>query len=90
MVFAEDNKTVDIMQSKKGEPKGLYEHNIESTLLYESVLAEPSVVLRVDLNQVYGVRIYENYPSFHFINKDSPKNQLHKKLVNSFNGEHNR
>ncbi len=87
--FAEDNNTVYVAKSNNGEPKGLYEYDIatkKSTLVYQSQLASPTT-LNVDLNQVYGVRIDEDYPSFHFFNKDALESKLHQKLVASFNGD---
>lgn len=87
--FAEDNNTVYITKSGNGGPMGLYEYDIttkKSTLVYQSQLANPSP-LSVDLNQVYGIRVDEDYPSFYFLNKDSLESKLHQKLVASFNGD---
>ncbi|QQX82430.1 S9 family peptidase [Shewanella sp. KX20019] len=90
ITFAKDNNTIYALQSKDGGPKGLYEYDIatkKSTLLYQSKLADPSIIFGTDLNQLYGIQIDEDYPQFQFFASESTEAQLHKSLLSAFKGE---
>ncbi len=90
IAFGEDNKSVYALKSNDGGPKGLYHYNLDTqkeTELYRSTMVDPTYVLSSKLNQVYGLRLDEDYPNYLYLKPDSPEAKLHKSLVGAFNGD---
>ncbi|MEI6859070.1 MAG: S9 family peptidase [Shewanella sp.] len=90
IAFGEDNKTVYALKSLDGGPKGLYHYNLETqkeTELYRSTMVDPTYVLSSKLNEVYGLRLDEDYPFYLYLKPDSSEAKLHQSLVSAFNGD---
>ncbi|GLS83553.1 alpha/beta hydrolase family protein [Paraferrimonas haliotis] len=90
MSFTPDNNGVYALMSEKGEPSSLYRLDIKTQQtkeLYRSKSAEPTELLKTDVNEVYGLRIDEDYPNYLYIKPDSNDALLHKALVRAFNGD---
>ncbi|WP_227006772.1 alpha/beta hydrolase family protein [Shewanella donghaensis] len=88
--FSDDNKSVYALKGDAKKPQGLYRYDLESskeTLLYRSEIADPSYAISSDLNEVYGLRIDEDYPTYIFIKLDTQEAKLHKALITAFNGD---
>jgi len=88
--FGKDNNSVYALKSEEGKPKGLYKYNLgshEETLLYRSDIADPTYAVKSDLNEVYGLRIDEDYPKYVYIDESIRDAQLHKALYQAFKGD---
>ncbi|QFU25467.1 S9 family peptidase [Shewanella eurypsychrophilus] len=88
--FGEDNKSVYALKSDDGGPKGLYHYNLETqeeTQLYRSAMVDPTYAMSSSLNEVYGLRLDEDYPNYLYLKPSSPEAKLHKALVGAFNGD---
>jgi len=90
IAFGQDNNNIYVTKSESGKPQGLYKYNLitnKETLLYRSEIADPTSVVKSDLNQVYGLRIDEDYPKYVYIDDDISDAQLHKTLYATFKGD---
>lgn len=90
IAFGEDNNSVYALKSDDGGPKGLYHYNLETqkeTELYRSEMVDPTYAMSSSLNEVYGLRLDEDYPNYLYLKPSSPDAKLHKALVAAFNGD---
>ncbi|WP_019029706.1 alpha/beta hydrolase family protein [Colwellia piezophila] len=90
IAFAQDNNSIYALKSEDGKPQGLYKYNLgtnEETLLYQSDIADPTRVITSGLNDVYGVRVDEDYPKYIYIDESVKDAQLHKALYQAFKGD---
>lgn len=88
--FSADNQSIYVLQSDDAGPQGLYTYNLtsgESKLLYRSEIADPTYAIHSNLNEIYGLRMDEDYPTYLFIKPDTKEAQVHKALVGAFNGD---
>ncbi|MCL2912873.1 S9 family peptidase [Shewanella corallii] len=88
--FSSDNDSVYVLQSEDGGTKGLYQYNLKtgkSSELYRSEIADPTYAISSNLNEVYGLRMDEDFPTYLFIKPDTKEAQVHKALVGAFNGD---
>lgn len=88
--FGEDNHSIFAFKSEKGKPKGLYKYDLktqEESLLFKSDIADPTHIMKSDLNKVYGVRIDEDYPKYIYLDDSIKDAQLHKILYQTFKGD---
>jgi dipeptidyl aminopeptidase/acylaminoacyl peptidase len=88
--FSGDNKSIYALKSKGGETSGLYQYNIESgesIELYRSELVDPTDIMKSDLNEVFGIQLDEDYPSYAYLNENMLDAKLHKALFVAFKGE---
>jgi dipeptidyl aminopeptidase/acylaminoacyl peptidase len=87
--FSSDNKSIYALKSVNGDPSGLYEYNLvtkEETLIFKSKLADPTELVKSNLNEVYGLRIDEDYPSYIYFDPANQETKLHKSLYRTFKG----
>ncbi len=90
VAFNADNSSVYALYSNDGSPQGLYRYDLEngnSAELFRSELASPTQSLQSGVNQVYGLRLDEDYPTYLFLNDDSKMAKVHRALVSAFNGD---
>jgi len=88
--FAQDNNSIYALKSEQGGPQGLYKYHLgtnEETLLYQSKIADPTHEMKSGLNDIYGLRIDEDYPKYVYIDESIRDAQLHKSLYQSFRGD---
>jgi len=88
--FGKDNSSIYALKGEHGKPQGLYKYNLgtnEETLLYRSEIADPTYAVKSDLNEIYGLRIDEDYPKYVYIDEDVRDAQLHKALYQAFKGD---
>ncbi len=88
--FGKDNNSIYALKSESGKPQGLYKYDLgtnKETLLYRSSVADPSYAIKSDLNEVYGLRIDEDYPKYVYIDETVRDAQLHKALYQAFKGD---
>ena len=88
--FGKDNNSVYALKSEQGKPQGLYKYNLktnEETLLFQSKIADPTHTIKSDLNEVYGIRVDEDYPKYVYIDETVRDAQLHKALYQAFKGD---
>ncbi len=88
--FAKDNQSIYALKGEEGTPQGLYKYDLKThkeTLLYQSDIADPTYAIKSDLNEVYGLRIDEDYPKYVYIDESIKDAQLHKALYRAFNGD---
>ncbi|GIU49601.1 MULTISPECIES: alpha/beta hydrolase family protein [Shewanella] len=90
LAFSSDNKSVYALKTEENKPQGLYRYDLETekeTFLYRSEIADPTYAISSDLNEVYGLRLDEDYSSYIFIKPDTQEAKLHKALIQAFNGD---
>ncbi|ARD20445.1 alpha/beta hydrolase family protein [Shewanella japonica] len=90
LTFSSDNKSVYALKTEENKPKGLYRYDLDTqkeTFLYRSDIADPTYAISSDLNEVYGLRVDEDYSSYIFIKPDTQEAKLHKALIQAFNGD---
>ncbi|OBT04814.1 peptidase S9 [Shewanella sp. UCD-FRSSP16_17] len=90
IAFTDDNNSIYALKSEDGGPKGLFHYNLNTkkeTELYRSSLVDPTYTISSKLNEVYGLRIDEDYPAYIYLTPDSKEALLHKSLVKAFNGD---
>ncbi|MCE9680235.1 S9 family peptidase [Shewanella sp. AS1] len=90
IAFTADNQSIYALKSDDGGPKGLYYYELSTgkeTLLYRSEIADPTLTIGSQLNEIYGLRIDEDYPNYLYLKPDSSEAKLHKSLVQAFNGD---
>ena len=90
IAFGQDNNSIYALKSEEGKPQGLYKYNLETheeTLLYQSDIADPTRVIKSGLNNVYGVRVDEDYPKYVYIDENFKDAKLHKALYQAFKGD---
>ncbi len=90
IAFAPDNQSVYALKSSDGGPKGLYHFDLNTqkeTQLYRSEMVDPTYAMSSDLNEVYGLRLDEDYPNYLYLKPSSEDAKLHKALVSAFNGD---
>lgn len=90
IAFAADNQSIYALKSTDGGPKGLYHYDLSTkkeTRLYQSEMVDPTYAIGSRLNEVYGLRIDEDYPNYLYLKPDSVDAKLHKSLVDAFNGD---
>ena len=88
--FSSDNMSIYGLKSEQGKPQGLYRYNLETqkeTLLYQSDIADPTHVVKSDLNEIYGVRVDEDYPKYVYLDENIRDAQIHKALYRAFKGD---
>lgn len=88
--FAADNKSIYAFKSEDGKTSGLYKYDIKSqksTELYRSELVDPTGVMMSDLNEVFGIRLDEDYPSYAYLDDEMKDAKLHKALFAAFKGD---
>lgn len=88
--FAPDNNSIYALKSTDGSPEGLYHYELETgkeTLLFQSEIADPTYTISSQLNDVFGLKIDEDYPRYVYLDKNSPDAILHDSLVKAFNGD---
>ncbi|MCL1067327.1 S9 family peptidase [Shewanella olleyana] len=90
LAFSSDNQSVYALKTDPEKPKGLYRYDLKTsteTFLYRSEIADPTYAIKSDLNEVYGLRLDEDYSSYIFIKPDTQEAKLHKALIQAFNGD---
>lgn len=90
IAFTDDNKSIYALKSDDGGPKVLFQYNLETkkeTELYRSSMVDPTYTISSKLNDVYGLRIDEDYPAYIYLKPNSKEVELHKSLVTAFNGD---
>jgi dienelactone hydrolase len=88
--FTTDNESIYAFKSDAGEPQGLYKYNLKTqkeTLLFKSDIADPTGILSSQLNEVYGVRVDEDYPKYVYLDESLADAKLHKALYQFFKGD---
>lgn len=88
--FTQDNTGIYALKSVDGKPKGLYKYDLatgKESLLYRSEIADPTHSISSSLNGVYGIRVDEDYPSYHYIEPDLEEAKLHRALIGAFEGD---
>ncbi|MGI9282802.1 MAG: alpha/beta hydrolase family protein [Endozoicomonas sp.] len=84
------NSSVYAYKSSSGEPQGFYKYDLETqkeTLLFQSPLADPTHSLRLGEDNIFGLRIDEDYPGYWYTRQDHAGAALHKVLVRAFNNQ---
>ncbi|WP_338591230.1 S9 family peptidase [Shewanella khirikhana] len=90
LAFSADNQKVYALHSSDGGPQalGLYDLTSGKTeTLFRSSIADPTYAISSNLNEVYGLRLDEDYPSYHFILDDVVETKVHKALIGAFGGD---
>lgn len=90
ITFAQDNQSIYALKAKNGEAKSLYKYNLktkEETLLYKSDMVDPTSIMKSDLNNVYGLRLDKDYPSYIYLDNNDEEAKLHKALFGAFKGD---
>lgn len=90
IAFTDDDKSIYALKSDDGGPKALFKYSLETKKeieLYRSTMVDPTYTISSKLNEVYGLRIDEDYPAYIYLKPDSKEAQLHKSLVTAFNGD---
>ncbi|TVL12649.1 alpha/beta hydrolase family protein [Shewanella algae] len=90
LTFSADNQKVYALKSDSGGPKGLYIYDLreqKEQYLYGSKIADPTYAISSNLNEVYGLRMDEDYPSYHFFRNDLKVSLIHDALVKAFGGD---
>ena len=85
--FSSDNESVFGLLDTGDEPAKLVKldlANQQFETLHQSARVEATHILKSSLNQVYGVRLDEDYPSYVYLDNDSQSAKLHKALFNAF------
>lgn len=88
VVFGSDNQTVFGFKSEKGQPAELVKVDLKSDKIetvHASSRVKPTGLLRSNLNEIYGIRLDEDYPSYVYLDEKSRNAQLHKALFKAFN-----
>lgn len=88
VAFSSDNQDVFGLQEVAGEPAQLIKLNIAkqtSELLHKSDRVQATEILKSGLNEVYGIRLDPDYPSYVYLNKADKSAQLHQALFKAFN-----
>jgi len=88
--FSTNNNKIYALKSKNGDVKGLYEYDLttqEERFIFKSTIAEPSYVMKSDLNAIYALRLDEDYPKYIYLDKDAVETKQHKSLVAAFGGD---
>lgn len=89
VAFSKNNEDVYAFKSTDGNAEGLYSYNLdtkEETLLFRSELVEPTYIMQSSLNDIYGLRIDEDYPHYVYLDESNRDAQLHKALYGAFKG----
>ena len=90
VAFTEDEHSIYALKSENGETQGLYKYDLQTqkeTLLYRSELVEPTYAMKSNLNQVFGLRIDEDYPSYTYLDDNNVSAKLHKAIFGAFKGD---
>ncbi|MXR68345.1 prolyl oligopeptidase family serine peptidase [Shewanella sp. JBTF-M18] len=90
IAFAPDNNSIYALKSSDGGPKGLYHYDLNTnkeTELYRSTMVDPTYTISSQLNEVFGLRLDEDYPNYLYLKPDAAEAKLHKSLVQAFNGD---
>ncbi|OUR60010.1 S9 family peptidase [Colwellia sp. 39_35_sub15_T18] len=90
VAFTENNQSIYALKSKNGETQGLYKYDLQTqkeTLLYRSELVEPTYSIKSNVNQVFGLRIDEDYPSYIYLDDNNASTKLHKAIFGAFKGD---
>ena len=85
--FSSDNESVFGLLSSDGKPAKLVKLDLEQQkfeTVHQSARVEATHILKSSLNNVYGVRLDEDYPSYVYFDESSPSAKLHKALFNAF------
>jgi len=90
VAFSKNNENVYALKSTDGNAEGLYKYNLvtkEETLLFRSELVEPTYIMQSSLNEIYGLRIDEDYPRYIYLDESNKDAQLHKALYGAFKSD---
>ncbi|WP_350432136.1 S9 family peptidase [Shewanella sp. H8] len=90
IAFSSDNNSIYALKSDDGGPKGLYHYDLltnKETELYRSTMVDPTYVISSQLNEVFGLRLDEDYPNYLYLQPSSVEAKLHQSLVQAFNGD---
>lgn len=90
VAFAENKHSIYALKSENGETQGLYKYDLQTqkeTLLYRSEFVEPTYSMKSNLNQVFGIRIDEDYPSYVYLDDNDVSSKLHKAIFGAFKGD---
>jgi dipeptidyl aminopeptidase/acylaminoacyl peptidase len=90
IAFSKNNENIYALKSTDGNAEGLYKYNLvtkKETLLFRSDLVEPTYIMQSSLNDIYGLRIDEDYPRYIYLDESNKNAQLHKALNSAFKGD---
>lgn len=90
VAFSKNNESIYALKSTDGNTEGLYKYNLitkKETLLFKSELVEPTYIMQSSLNDIYGLRIDEDYPRYIYLDESNKDAQLHKALYGAFKGD---
>lgn len=85
--FGKDNKSVYGLRDIDGAPEELIKIDIDTKaieVIHASERVTPTSILSTSLNDVYAMRMDEDYPSYVYIDKKSRDAQLHNALFKAF------